>query len=123
MGDEASRNRLRLGERVQARRHELNLKIAELARKRGALYANDCMDVESGKAVKEDVYRQLDAALEWAPGTCIKIVQGAPLGEVSEQAVSKAVLAALAEHADFPADKIRIIRDSVIQDLKDREVL
>ncbi|GGV71851.1 hypothetical protein GCM10010277_84150 [Streptomyces longisporoflavus] len=120
--DEAVRNLRELGDRVQRRRHELALSVGDLSRK-ASIGRDAVTGVEAGRPIDDRVYRKLDAALEWNPGTCINIAQGAPRAEITEQEIGKAVFTALAEHDDIPADRIRAIRDSVIADLKGRGLL
>ncbi|MFI5985085.1 helix-turn-helix domain-containing protein [Streptomyces sp. NPDC051555] len=125
----------RLATQVRARRLELGLSRAGLAERAG-ISKGTCHRVEEGQPIRDTSYAKIDAALEWAPGSCAAIRAGgdpapavgqAPLVEpvrlIREEDIGDAVMIMAVKNSDLSAAEIRAMRDGVIGELKQRGLL
>lgn len=127
----------RLGERVQARRLQLNLSV-----KRAAVLSDLSIGtwkrVEASEPVRHMTYDKVEAALGWTVGSCRKIMDGgdpALLDELdgtsiaavspSELAdeISHAVSGAMVAGTDLNASKIREVNERALAILRARGIL
>lgn len=129
----------RLATLVQKRRTELRLGI-EPAAKLGGISKDTWKRVEGGQKVWDRSYAGIDAALDWAPGSCLSVlnggepvvsepfIEGVQVAEVPpselERLVGDAVQrAAIATKGSLTGDEILELNRRVVQELRDRGVL
>ncbi|MGK5730236.1 helix-turn-helix domain-containing protein [Streptomyces sp. URMC 124] len=124
----------RLGDRVTARRAQLNLPKAAVAEQAG-LTAKTYYKIENGEWVRETTYAKVEPVLQWAHGSCLAILGGAepviaePTGapgvylspilpgdleRLVEQAVQNAAIAV----TNLPASEIRALKQRVVDELR-----
>jgi hypothetical protein len=129
----------RLAVLVQKRRTELRLGI-EPAAKLGGISKDTWKRVEAGQKVWDRTYGGIEAALQWAPGSCQRILIGAdpvpnepltegvkvadvPASEL-ERLVGDAVkTAAIATKGSLTGDEILELNRRVLEELRERGVL
>ncbi|MEW1803232.1 helix-turn-helix domain-containing protein [Streptomyces virginiae] len=124
-----------LAARVRARRLELGLSRAALSERAG-ISKGTCHRVEEGQPIRDTSYAKIDAALDWAPGSCAAIRDGgdptpsleqAPAVEsvrlIREEDIGDAVMIMAVKNSDLSAAEIRAMRDGVIEELKQRGLL
>ena len=129
----------RLAVLVQKRRTELRLGV-EPAAKLGGISKDTWKRVEAGQKVWDRTYGAIEAALQWAPGSCQRILAGddpvtnEPLTEeVKVAQVPKAELqrlvgdavttAAIATKGSLTGDEILELNRRVVEELRERGVL
>lgn len=129
----------RLAVLVQKRRTELRLGI-EPAAKLGSISKDTWKRVEAGQKVWDRTYGGIEAALQWAPGSCQlalaggdpvinePITEGVKVAEVPktelERLVGDAVkTAAIATKGSLTGDEILELNRRVIEELHERGVL
>jgi hypothetical protein len=129
----------RLAVFVQKRRTELRLGI-EPAAKLGGISKDTWKRVEAGQKVWDRTYGGIEAALQWAPGSCQRILAGAdpipnePIAEgvkvadvpklELERLVGDAVqTAAIATKGSLTGDEILELNRRVLEELRERGVL
>lgn len=129
----------RLAALVQKRRTELRLGI-EPAAKLGGISKDTWKRVEGGQKVWDRSYAGIDAALDWAPGSCLRILDGkepvvsepfvegvkvtqVPAAEL-ERLVGDAVQsAAIATKGTLTGDEILELNRRVLDELRGRGVI
>lgn len=131
----------RLAGRVQQRRTELRLGI-EPAAKLAGISKDTWKRVEAGLNVRATSYTGIETALQWAIGSCQRILDGEdpiinePIGPDSdtriaqipksalERAVGDAVTsAAIATKGSLTGDEILELNDRVLKELRERGVI
>lgn len=129
----------RLATLVQKRRTELRLGI-EPAAKLGGISKDTWKRVEAGQKVWDRSYAGIDAALQWATGSCLRVLSGdepvpnEPLGDGVkvadvpksdlERIVGDAVQhAAIATKGSLTGDEILALNQRVLEELRQRGVL
>lgn len=129
----------RLAALTQKRRTELRLGI-EPAAKLGGISKDTWKRVEAGQKVWDRSYAGVDAALQWAGGSCLRVLAGhdpvpaEPFGESLtvtevpkadlEQIVGDAVQrAAIVVKGSLTGDEILALNERVIEELRKRGVL
>lgn len=129
----------RLAVLVQKRRTELRLGI-EPAAKLGGISKDTWKRVEAGQKVWDRTHGGIEAALQWAPGSCQRILTGAdpipnePIAEgvkvadvpkpELERLVGDAVkTAAIATKGSLTGDEILELNRRVLEELRERGVL
>ncbi|MFD8771345.1 helix-turn-helix domain-containing protein [Streptomyces sp. NPDC055817] len=130
----------RLGKAVKARR--LALYESRVAAAKAAGISKDTWKrVEEGEPVRDGTYVKIDPALDWAPGSCLTLLEGReamPVEEVDgapdvvttiipKEALDEEIrdvvqLASIATTKGLTADEIRALSDRVVQDLKKRGI-
>jgi hypothetical protein len=129
----------RLATLVQKRRTELRLGI-EPAAKLGGISKDTWKRVEGGQKVWDRSYGGIEAALDWAPASCLRILDGkdpvvsepfiedvrvtrVPAAEL-ERLVGDAVQhAAIATKGTLTGDEILELNRRVLEELRERGVL
>jgi hypothetical protein len=132
----------RLATLVQTRRTELKLGV-EPAAKLAGISKDTWKRVEAGLKVWDTKYAGIETALQWAPGTCQRIINGqdpivseplagAPEGTAVTQ-IPKSELkrlvgdavqsAAIATTGSLTGDEILKLNERVLQELHDRGVI
>lgn len=135
MTQATDRDHERLARQVRARRLELGLSLAALADRAG-LSKGTCQRAEEGRPIRDVNYAKLDAALGWAPGSCAAIRDGghaepAIEGEkvvthkvpITEDGVGDAFMIIAVKNTELPADRIRAMKDELIEELRQRGLL
>lgn len=132
----------RLATLVQTRRTELKLGV-EPAAKLAGISKDTWKRVEAGLKVWDTKYADIETALQWAPGSCQRIIsgqdplvseqlEGAPEGTAVTQMpkselkrlVGDAVQsAAIATAGSLTGDEILKLNERVLQELHDRGVI
>ncbi|MER6778447.1 MULTISPECIES: helix-turn-helix transcriptional regulator [unclassified Streptomyces] len=125
----------RLATQVRDRRLQLGLSRAGLAERAG-ISKGTCLRVEEGQPIRDTSYAKIDAALEWAPGSCAAIRAGGdptpatgqtpavkPVRLIKEEDIGDAVMIMAVKNSDLSAAEIRAMRDGVIEELKQRGLL
>lgn len=129
----------RLATLARRRRAELGLALNDVNAKAGGLSNRTWQRVEKGLEIRETNYVKIDGLLQWAPGSCLAILDGGepvPVEEVkdpeaggaqksplSPEAVDKAALdavqlALIATAKGTPAEEIREMSERVVRDLR-----
>jgi hypothetical protein len=131
----------RLAKLVYERRVHLGLGV-EPAAKLAGMSKDTWKKVEAGKAVRETSYASVERALQWAPHSCLRILEGhepviaetslaAPDGTIAvipkeelERHVGDAInSAALGVKGDLTAEQILALNERVLTELRKRGVL
>lgn len=131
----------RLAEAVTARRKALKLGIEPAARAAG-ISKDTWKRVEAGLSVRDVTYTSVEVALQWAPGSCSRVLAGkepiisAPSdadpdvriteipSEELERAVGDAVRSAvMATRGDLTGDEILKLNEKVMEELRLRGIL
>lgn len=131
----------RLADRVQLRRKQLRLGI-EPAAKLAEMSKDTWKRVEAGLNVRATSYTGIEAALQWAVGSCRRILDGEepiinePLRPGSDERIAeipKSVLervvgdavtsAAIATKGSLTGDEILELNERVLKELRERGVI
>lgn len=124
-----------LAGQARARRLELGLSLTALTEQAG-LARGTYQRIEQGLPLRDTNYAKIDAALDWASGSCIAILEGgAPVAAIDastpvtpqllieEEVVGDAFMIVAVKKSNLPAAEIRAMKDDLIQELKRRGVL
>jgi hypothetical protein len=140
MTADSDRDYTRLAELAHQRRVELGLSIVAAAQAAEASKGT-FQRVERGMAIRESSYARIDAALQWAPGSCRSVLEGGEpvlvreAGEsgvqispisveaIDGQARDVVQLALIATAKGTTAEEIREISERVVRDLRERGLL
>lgn len=128
----------RLAAAARSRRRDLGLALNDRNAKAGGTSKGTWQRVERGEAIRATNYVKIDGLLQWAPGSCISILEGgAPVpidpskaergAVISEltpemheaQARNVIRLAAVATTNGLSADQIRALSDRAVHDLRE----
>lgn len=129
----------RLAVLVQKRRTELRLGI-EPAAKLGGISKDTWKRVEASQKVWDRTYGGIEAALQWAPGSCLRIIAGddpvtnepltddvkvaqVPKAELERLVGDAVTTAAIATKGSLTGDEILELNRRVIEELHERGVL
>jgi hypothetical protein len=131
----------RLAKLVHARRTELRLGI-EPASKAGGISKDTWKRVEAGQKVWDRSFAGIEAALQWEPGSCRRIIEGGdpvpagiqpntqpptvtqiPKDELKRLVGDAVQSAAIATKGSMTGDEILALNERVIQELRERGVL
>lgn len=130
----------RLATLVQNRRTELRLGI-EPAAKLGGISKDTWKRVEAGQKVWDRSYAGIDEALQWAPGSCLRIlagddpivseptsVDGVKVSDIPQSELARLVgdavqKAAINTKGSLTGDEIKELNERVLQELHDRGVI
>ncbi|MFH8627822.1 hypothetical protein ACH4A8_39045 [Streptomyces vietnamensis] len=129
-----------LAKAVKKRRIELGLGYKKAAKDAG-IAPDTWKRIETGQPVRELSYAKADPVLQWAPGSCMAVLEGkspvpvAPsesdpsvsISPVPPEALAAAKdvvqLAAIATTSGLTADEIRTLSERVVADLKEKGLL
>jgi hypothetical protein len=131
----------RLAVLVQKRRTELRLGI-EPAAKLGGISKDTWKRVEAGQKVWDRSYAGIDAALQWATGSCLRVLAGddpiisepipgaedVKVSDVPKSELARAVgdavqIAAIATKGSLTGDEIAELNRRVLEELHERGVI
>jgi len=131
----------RLATLVQQRRTELRLGI-EPAAKLGGISKDTWKRVEAGQKVWDRSYAGIDEALQWATGSCLRVLAGGdpivsepipdttdvkvsdvPKSELARLVGDAVQIAAIATKGSLTGDEIAKLNERVLQELHERGVL
>lgn len=127
----------RLAKTARKRRNDLGLALNDKNAKAAGTSKGTWQRVERGEGIRLTNYVKIDALLEWAPGSCARVLEGeAPVPAapsaadpnvtisrlspelIAEDARDVVKLAAIATVGRLTADEIKELSDKVINDLK-----
>lgn len=132
----------RLATLARRRRAELGLALNDKNAKAGGLSNRTWQRVEKGLEIRETNYVKVDGLLKWAPGSCLKVLEGGdpvPVGDVTgapdvqksavpqdvidKSALDTVQLALIATAKGTPAEEIRAMSERVVRDLRERGLI
>lgn len=138
----ADRDYAKLAKLARRRRADLGLALNDVNAKAGGLSNRTWQRVEKGLEIRETNYVKIDRLLEWAPGSCMGVLEGGepvPVEAVTEapgvqkSAVPQEVLdaeardvvqlALIATAKGTPAEEIREMSERVVRDLRERGLI
>ncbi|MFJ3289960.1 hypothetical protein ACIPMW_32330 [Streptomyces sp. NPDC086669] len=144
MTSESARDYERLAAIARRRRAELGLALNDVNAKAGGLSNRTWQRVEKGLEIRETNYVKIDGLLQWAPGSCLSVLEGGdpvPIEEVKDpdaggaqksplspervdkEALEAVQLALIATAKGTPAEEIREMSERVVRDLRERGLL
>lgn len=131
----------RLAVLVQKRRTELRLGI-EPAAKLGGISKDTWKRVEAGQKVWDRSYAGIDEALQWATGSCLRVLAGddpivsepipdapgvkmhdVPKSELARLVGDAVQIAAIATKGSLTGDEIAELNERVLRELRERGVI
>ncbi|MFJ3812218.1 hypothetical protein ACIPWE_38385 [Streptomyces sp. NPDC090073] len=134
----------RLASLARRRRAELGLALNDKNAKAGGLSNRTWQRVEKGLEIRETNYVKIDGLMQWAPGSCLQILEGgeptivSEMGDVAAAGVQKSPLpkdvideevrdtvqlALIATTKGTTAEEIREISERVVRDLRERGLI
>ena len=134
----------RLARLAKRRRAELGLALNDKNAKAGGLSNRTWQRVEKGLEIRETNYVKIDGLLQWAPGSCLKVLEGGapvlvsdmadvdaasvqkspiPQEVIDEEARGVVQLALIATTKGTTAEEIREISERVVRDLRERGLI
>ena len=132
----------RLAKLARRRRAELGLALNDANAKAGNLSNRTWQRVEKGLSIRETNYVKIDGLLQWAPNSCITVLDGGdptpveqmagapgfqksplPREEIDSEARDVVQLALIATAKGTPAEEIRAISERVVRDLRERGLI
>lgn len=142
MTDNPARDHSRLAELARKRRAELGLALNDTNAKAGGVSKGTWQRVEKAMEIRETNYVKIDGLLHWAPGSCLRVLEGSAPVPVSDVAGAPGVqkssvptdvlegeardvvqLALIATAKGTTAEEIRAMSERVVQDLRERGLL
>lgn len=137
MGGMAPSDLDRLATAARKRRREIGLALNDLNAKAGGTSKGTWQRVEKGESIRTTNYVKIDRLLQWAPGSCIAILEGgepvevdpskAELGSVvselspemhDAEARDVIQLAVIATTDGLPSEAIRALSERAVRDLR-----
>ncbi|MEF9521367.1 MULTISPECIES: hypothetical protein [Streptomyces] len=132
----------RLATLARRRRAELGLALNDVNAKAGGLSNRTWQRVEKGQPIRETNYVKVDGLMKWAPGSCLKVLDGGdpvpvedvagapsvqksplPQDVIDKNALDTVQLALIATAKGTPAEEIRAMSERVVQDLRERGLI
>ncbi|MBR8638700.1 hypothetical protein KEF29_03645 [Streptomyces tuirus] len=134
----------RLATLARRRRAELGLALNDKNAKAGGLSNRTWQRVEKGLEIRETNYVKIDGLLQWAPGSCLSVLDGGhpvPVEEMkdpeasgvqksplspeaaSKEALDTVQLALIATAKGTPAEELREMSERVVHDLRERGLI
>lgn len=131
----------RLAKLARRRRADLGIALTDATAKAGGLSKHTWQRVEKGLPIRETNYMKVDGLLEWAPGSCLRILEGGepvpasgmkepeaadvqkspiPQDVVDDEARGVVQLALIATAKGTTAEEIRKISERIVRDLRDQ---
>lgn len=137
----APRDFSRLAQHVKARRLELGLALKKAAND-AAISKDTWIRVEKGAPLREISYAKMEPVLQWAPGSCVAVLEGRsaitadpsragaevvvstiPREAIDAEARDVVQLAMIATTKGMTAEEIRALSDRVVHDLRERGII
>jgi hypothetical protein len=132
----------RLAKLTRRRRAELGLALNDKNAAAGGLSNRTWQRVEKGLPIRETNYVKIDGLLQWAPGSCLRVLEGGepvPVEEISgnpdgqkspvppevldAEARDVVQLALIATARGTSAEEIREMSERVVRDLRERGMI
>ncbi len=134
----------RLATIARRRRHELGLALNDTNAKAGGLSNRTWQRVEKGLEIRDTNYVKIDGLLQWAPGSCLTVLDGGdptpaeemedpaasgvqksplPKDVIDKQALETVQLALIATAKGTPAEEIREMSERVVRDMRERGLI
>ncbi|MFE7727488.1 hypothetical protein ACFU5D_17035 [Streptomyces anthocyanicus] len=132
----------RLATIARRRRAELGLAMNDANAKAAGTSKGTWQRVEKGLHLRETNYVKIDGLLQWALGSCLRILEGGepiPVSDIGEapdvqkspmprdiidkQALDTVQLALIATAKGTPAEEIRAMSERVVQELRERGLI
>ncbi|MGW0583583.1 hypothetical protein ACWD25_48515 [Streptomyces sp. NPDC002920] len=134
----------RLATLARRRRAQLGLALNDTNAKAGGLSNRTWQRVEKGQEIRETNYVKVDGLLKWAPGSCLRVLDGGepvavedvedpaaggvqksavPQDVIERKALDTVQLALIATAKGTPAEEIREMSERVVRDLQERGLI
>ncbi|MCX4697064.1 hypothetical protein [Streptomyces sp. NBC_01373] len=132
----------RLARLARRRRADLGVALNDANAKAGGTSKHTWQRVEKSLPIRETNYVKIDGLLEWAPGSCIAVLEGGepvPVGEIADnpegqkspvppevlerERVETVQLALIATAKGTSAEEIREMSERVVRDLRERGLI
>jgi NADPH-dependent glutamate synthase beta subunit-like oxidoreductase len=134
----------KLAQTAKRRRAELGLALNDKNAKAGGLSNRTWQRVEKGLEIRETNYVKIDRLLQWAPGSCIAVLEGGepvpvadmadadaasvqksplPQDVIDEEVRDTVQLALIATAKGTTAEEIREMSERVVRDLRERGLI
>jgi hypothetical protein len=134
----------RLAQAAKRRRAELGLALNDKNAKAGGLSNRTWQRVEKGLEIRDTNYVKIDRLLQWAPGSCIAVLEGGepvlvsdmkepeaagvqksplPQDVVDEQVRETIQLALIATAKGTTAEEIRAMSERAVRELRERGLI
>lgn len=134
----------RLATLARRRRAELGLALNDMNAKAGGLSNRTWQRVERGMEIRDTNYVKVDGLLRWAPGSCLRILDGGdpvpveelkdpeaegvqkspmPREVIDEEARGVVQLALIATAKGTTAEEIREMSERIVRDLRERGLI
>ena len=132
----------RLATLARRRRAELGLALNDVNAKAGGLSNRTWQRVEKGLPIRETNYVKVDGLMKWAPGSCLKVLDGGdpipaedvtgapgvqkspvPQDVIDKNALDTVQLALIATAKGTPVEEIREMSERVVRDLRERGLI
>lgn len=144
MAPNQDRDYERLATIARRRRAELGLALNDKNAKDGGLSNRTWQRVEKGLDIRDTNYVKIDGLLKWAPGSCLRILEGGdpisvddmtdpaaagnqksplPPEVLDEEARDVVQLALIATAKGTTAEEIREMSERVVRDLRERGLI
>jgi hypothetical protein len=134
----------RLASLAKRRRADLGLALNDKNAKAGGLSNRTWQRVEKGLEIRDTNYVKVDGLLQWAPGSCLRILDGGdptPVGDlgdvdaagvqkspvpqevIDEEARDTVKLALIATAKGTTVEEIREMSERIVRDLRERGLI
>jgi len=132
----------RLAAQARSRRADLGLPLTDDTAKAGGISKHTWQRVEKGLPIRETNYVKIDGLLQWAPGSCLRVLKGGepvlvddvagapgiqksavPRDVIDREARDVVQLALIATAKGTTAEEIRDMSERVVQELRERGLL
>ena len=134
----------RLAKLARARRADLGLALNDINAKAAGMSKHTWQRVEKGLPIRETNYVKIDGVLGWAPGSCLRVLEGGepvlaeemqdpeaagvqkspvPREVVDREALDAVQLALIATAKGTSAEEIREMSERVVRDLRERGLI
>ncbi|MET8081830.1 hypothetical protein [Streptomyces sp. NPDC005303] len=132
----------RLARAAKRRRADLGIAMNDANAKAAGVSKGTWQRVEKGLSIRETNYVKIDDLLQWAPGSCLDVLEGGepvPVGQVAEapdvqkspvppevldaEARDVVQLALIATARGTSAEEIREMSERVVRDLRERGLI
>jgi hypothetical protein len=142
MTSASTRDYERLAAVARRRRADLGLALNDKNAKDGGLSNRTWQRVEKGLEIRETNYVKIDGLLQWAPGSCLQVLEGGepvpvedvaavtqvqkspvPQEVIDSQARDAVQLALIAAAKGTTAEEIREMSERVVRELRERGLL
>lgn len=132
----------RLAELARKRRADLGLALNDTNAKAGEISKHTWQRVEKAMQIRQTNYVKIDGLMQWAPGSCIRVLEGGepvPVNDISDapgvqksrippealdaEARDVVQLALIATAKGTTAEEIREMSARVVKDLRERGII